>query len=114
MQKPQKQTYQILVNRYALFEFAVDANSHEEACKILQRELRSGELKKAKGGTEPVEAFWADPTDKGDAWAVMCATPEPVEAYTHIMLWNGAEVVESGFQPVPVNDRSSTKKVKLE
>jgi len=36
-----------------MFEFAVDAKTPEEACKILGRELRSGELKRARGGQQP-------------------------------------------------------------
>jgi len=99
-----KKTYQILVNRYGMFEFAVDANSPEDACKILQRELRAGELKKARGGSEPIEAFWADPQDKGDAWAVMCSTRESGQTHAPILAWDGVKVMKSKFPDVAFDD----------
>jgi hypothetical protein len=92
-----KKTYQILVSRHALFEFAVDAKSPEEACKILGRELRSGELKRARGGRHPAQESWANPADEGDAWAVMCSSDQAEKANPPIMAWNRAKIVQSGM-----------------
>jgi hypothetical protein len=94
-----KKTYNILVSRHALFEFAVDAKSPEEACKILGRELRSGEMKRARGGQQPAQQYWANPADEGDAWAIMCSSDQPGKANPPIMAWNGAKIVESGMFP---------------
>jgi hypothetical protein len=98
MPKTRKKTYHILVNRYALHEFRVDAGSYEDACKILGRELRAGTLKKAKA-TGTVEPHWADPADKGDEWVVMCATPEPGQTHTRLLAWNGKKVMDSRVLP---------------
>ena len=90
-----KKSYQILVSRHAMFEFAVDAKTPEEACKILGRELRSGELKRARGGQQPAMESWADPSDAGGAWAIMCSSDQPEKAQPAIMAWNGSEIVRS-------------------
>jgi len=92
-----KKTYHILVSRHAMFEFEVDAQSPEEACKILGGELRSGELKRARGGLKPAQESWANPADEGDAWAIMCISDQPGKSPAPIMVWNGTEVVKSAM-----------------
>src|ERR1700722_3923217 len=99
MDAVRKRPYGILVSRAALFEFVVEAKSAEEACKILQRDLRSGKRTEADG-VEAVEAAWANPGDKGDAWWVMPASVEPGETYTLIMGWNGKSIFSTGLRPV--------------
>jgi len=100
--KPQKKSYQILVPRHGLFEFAVDAESPEDACKILQKELKTGKLNQAKGGSEPVEAFWGNPNDAGDAWMVLASRPEEDEVHSPLLSWDGVKIVDSGLPPVPM------------
>jgi hypothetical protein len=97
MTTPTKKTYGILISRHAMYEFAVDAKSPEEACKILGRELRSGEMKRVRGGEQPIETSWADPADEGCAWAVMCTSDQPGKSYAPIMAWNGTKIVASGM-----------------
>lgn len=105
-----KRPYGILVSRAALYEFTVEAKSAEDACKILQRELRSGKRTEADG-VEAVEAAWANPGDKEDAWYVMPVTTEPEEKQRLIMGWNGKSIFSTGLPPVrsEVHDAKTAK-----
>jgi hypothetical protein len=107
MAKAPKKTYHILVSRYALHEFAVDADSHEEACKILERELDRGTLRKAKGGNITLGPFWADPADDDGAWLVGCSNPEAGETQAPIFEWNGKRAIEL---PIPLKPRKDSAK----
>jgi hypothetical protein len=105
MYNPQKKSYQILVPCHGLFEFGVDAESPEAACKILQKELRTGQLKLATGGSEPVEAFWGNPAETGGAWIVMSTHPESAELHTPLLSWDGGKITDSGLPPVAVKEK---------
>jgi len=98
MNAARKRPYGILVARASLFEFVVEAKNAEDACKILQRDLRSGKRTEADG-VEAVEAAWANPAEKQDAWWVMPATVEPGETHTLIMGWNGKSLFSTGLRP---------------
>lgn len=98
--KSPKKTYVILVPHIAIFEFAVDAASPDEACRILRRELRSGELKQARGGDESIAGMWTNPANENTRWAVMCASRRPGAGNPPLLTWNGTKVVKwRGFSP---------------
>jgi hypothetical protein len=99
MNAARKRPYGILVSRTSLFEFVVEAKSAEDACKTLQRDLRSGKRTEADG-IEAVEAAWANAGDKEDAWYVMPVTVEPGETHTLITGWNGKTLFSTGLAPV--------------
>ena len=104
MAKAPKKSFVILVNRYALHEFRVDAHSADEACKILQRQLRPHTLNNSDGGSVAAGPFWANPKDKGDEWGVFCATHALSETHADVLAWDGRKVVPSPIPPLAYED----------
>jgi hypothetical protein len=81
----------------------------EEACKILQRQLRSGKRTEADSAAA-MAPMWANPADKGDGWVVIPTGFKPGEKNVPILCWNGKSIIGSGLPPVsPEPERVRTR-----
>ncbi len=105
-----KSTYKILLVQHIEYDIHVSAKSHEDACKILQRELRTRNFRQAQLG-DVIDAHWSEPSKQGEAWLVMRAR-EGEHDHPPIMIWDGKEISDSGLPvpPKPVAPNAGKKK----
>ncbi len=110
MAESRKSRYRILLTQLIECDFDVTASSCADACKILQRELRTRKFRQAKF-RDVIDAHWAEPSKQGQAWLVMCANDGGPNR-SPIMIWDGKEVSDSGLPlpPRPVAPNAGKKK----
>ena len=102
--------YRILLAQHIQCDFHVSAKSFEDACKILQRELRTDNFRHARFSAV-IDAHWSEPSKHGEAWLVM-RDNEGWHDLSPIMIWDGKEVSDSGLPvpPMPVAPEAGKKK----
>jgi len=110
MATSRKRNYRILLNQNTACDFHVTANSYEEACRILERELRTHMFRRAMLGNV-VDTHWSDPTKDGEAWLITCATGNRKDSPPPIKIWDGKKIADTGLAPLLSTAKPRKKRV---
>src|SRR5580658_7266076 len=110
MAASRKSKYRILLVQHITCDFHVSAKSCEDACRILQRELRTRNFRQAKF-CDVIDAHWSEPSKQSQAWLVMRANDSGLDR-SPIMIWDGKELSDSGLPlpPRPVAPNAGKKR----
>ena len=89
--KKKKHTYTILLTSMVLHVTKIEAYSHEDACKLLQRKVAGKNFDDATLSSVILAESWCDPADNSPEWLVT-RDSRSERISRELMAWNGKTI----------------------